>query len=125
MLMLMLMPVVPIFSMSCINSHSLQSDMLPMVQGGAAHSNRQQPALRALPGRSPRISAGPSSNASSPDRQPPRLPASAPPCSPVDGLGPPSSRLAQRIASMHQKFTAATNLMDADDDDSSDSTIAL
>ena len=99
--------------------------MSPVMQAPAAYSNQQRPALRALPGRSPRIGAGPSSDTSSPARQPPRLAASAPPCSPVDGLALPSSRLAQRIASMHQKFTAATTLMDDDDDDSSDSTVAL
>lgn len=98
--------------------------MSPNAQGGTARSNLHRPALQALPGRSPRTAADPPSITRTPSRQLPQLATSLPLISSVEHLALPASRLAQRIASMHQKFAAATNLMDADDD-SSDSTIAL
>jgi hypothetical protein len=95
-----------------------------LAQGKTARSIQHRPALQALPGRSPRIATDPQSDARSPSRQPPQLVARLPLSSSVENLALPASRLAQRIASMHQKFAAATNLMDGDDD-ASESTIAV
>jgi hypothetical protein len=101
-----------------------QTHVSPKAQGSGAYSNQHRPALRALPGRSPRIAADLPSDVHSPARQLPQQSASVPLSSSMEQLALPSSRLAQRIASMHQKFAAATNLMDADDN-SSDSTFAM
>lgn len=130
-----------VFQVSGASSRSSQqTHASPKAQRSNGTSNPHRPALLALPGRSVRISSDPPSTVHSPSRQQQQLPCSAgkqqaqepakksaaasPLSSPSGDASSASSRLAQRIASMHQKFAAATNLMD-DDDCSSDAAIAV